>query len=205
LIIDEVMTGFGRTGKRFAVEHWDLKPDVLIGGKGLTGGYMPMGMIAVDEKRVEECERAHADFMFYTYSAHPLACAVADKVLEIMERERLVERAAELGVRLGAQLKEELSGHPMVGDIRGTGLFWGVEMVRDKAGRIPFAPDLRVTNRVIAASLKHGLFVYPTSGMAGKAGGDGVMITPPFVIGEPEIDYIIHNLRSALDEVNAQL
>ena len=85
--------------------------------------------------------------MFYTYSAHPLACAVADKVLEIMERERLVERTAESGVHLGAQLKERLSGHPMVGDIRGMGLFWGVELVRDRATRTPYATALRVTHR----------------------------------------------------------
>jgi adenosylmethionine-8-amino-7-oxononanoate aminotransferase len=205
LIADEVMTGFGRTGKRFAVEHWNLRPDLLIGGKGLTGGYLPMGMIAVDEKLVEECEQTGADFMFYTYSAHPLACAIADKVLEIMEREHLVEHAAELGARLGAQLKEQLSGHPMVGDIRGSGLFWGIEIVRDKAIKAPYAPDLHVTNRVIGAALKHGLFVYPTSGMAGKAGGDGVMVTPPFVIGPSEIDYIIRNLRTALEEVRATL
>jgi adenosylmethionine-8-amino-7-oxononanoate aminotransferase len=205
LIADEVMTGFGRTGKRFAVEHWAVKPDVLIGGKGLTGGYMPMGMIAVDEKLVEECENFHADFMFYTYSAHPLACAIADKVLEIMEREQLVEHAAEIGARLGAQLKEELSGHPLVGDIRGTGLFWGIELVRDRASRTPYAPDLRVTNCVLAAALKHGLFVYPSTGMAGPAGGDGVMVTPPFVIGAAEVDYIVHNLRTALDEVYPNL
>ena len=201
LIADEVMTGFGRTGKRFAVEHWNLKPDILIGGKGLTGGYLPMGMIAVNERLLEECEAAQAEFMFYTYSAHPLACAMADKVLEIMERERLVEHAAELGVHLGAQLKEQLSGHPMVGDIRGTGLFWGVEFVRDRAARTPYASDLNVTPRVLAAALKHDLFVYPSRGMAGPAGGDGVMITPPFVIGRDEVAFIINNLRLALDEV----
>jgi adenosylmethionine-8-amino-7-oxononanoate aminotransferase len=205
LIADEVMTGFGRTGLRFAVDHWRVNPDVLIGGKGLTGGYMPMGMIAVNEKLVEECEQAGADFMFYTYSAHPLACAIADKVLEIMERERLVERASVMGARLGAQLKEQLSGHPMVGDIRGTGLFWGIEVVRDRIEKLPYIPQLRVTNRLIAAALQHGLFVYPTSGMAGKAGGDGVMVTPPFVIGPPEIDYIVTNLRAALDEVHLTL
>lgn len=206
LIADEVMTGLGRTGKRFAVDHWNVKPDVLITAKGLTGGYMPMGMIAVDEKLVEECENAHADFMFYTYSAHPLACAIADKVLEIMEREHLVERAAEVGARLGAHLKEELSGHPMVGDIRGIGLFWGIELVRDRATRTPYSPALRVTSRVQAAALKHGLFVYPTVGMAGPvAGGDGVMVTPPFVIGTPEIEFIVHNLRTALDEVHPNL
>lgn len=206
LIADEVMTGFGRTGKRFAVEHWNVTPDILIGGKGLTGGYVPMGMIAVDEKMVRECEDAQTDFMFFTYSAHPLACAVADKVLEIMEREHLVERSAELGARLGAQLKEELSGHPMVGDIRGTGLFWGIEMVRERATRTPYPPSMRVTSRVIAAALKRGLFVYPSVGMAGReAGGDAVMITPPFVIGESEIEYIVRNLRAALDEVYPSL
>jgi adenosylmethionine-8-amino-7-oxononanoate aminotransferase len=205
LIADEVMTGFGRTGKHFAVDHWDVKPDVLIGGKGLTGGYLPMGMLAVNEKLVENCEQAGADFMFYTYSAHPLACAMADKVLEIMESERLVERSAELGTRLGAQLREQLSGHPMIGDIRGSGLFWGLEIVRDKIAKTPYTPNLRVTNQVIGAALKHGLFVYPTSGMAGRAGGDGVMVTPPFVIGQPEIDYIVDKLRTALDEVQATL
>jgi hypothetical protein len=154
---------------------------------------------------LEECEEAKADFMFYTYSAHPLACAVADKVLEIMERERLVEHVAELGAHLGAQLKERLSGHPMVGDIRGTGLFWGVELVRDRTTRAPYAPDQRVTHRVLAAALKHNLFVYPSMGMAGPAGGDGVMITPPFVIDRAEVDFIISNLGLALDEVHPTL
>ena len=205
LIIDEVMTGFGRTGKRFAVDHWDLKPDVLIAAKGLTGGYIPMGMIAVDEKLIAECEQFGADFMFYTYSAHPLACAIADKVLEIMEREHLVERSAELGARLGAQIKETLSGHPMVGDIRGVAMFWGIELVRDRATRTPYDPDSRVITKVLAAAMKHGLFVYPASGMAGRAGGDTVMVTPPFVIGEAEIEYIVNNLRTALDEVYSGL
>jgi len=205
LIVDEVMTGFGRTGKRFAVEHWDLKPDVLIAAKGLTGGYIPMGMVAVDERLIAECEQLGAEFMFYTYTAHPLGCAIADKVLEIMEREHLVERAAELGARLGAELKEELSGHPMIGDIRGAGMFWGLEIVRDRANRTPYEPGLRVTSRVLAAALKRDLFIYPSIGMAGKAGGDAVMVTPPFVIDESDIGYIVRNLRSALDEVYAGL
>jgi adenosylmethionine-8-amino-7-oxononanoate aminotransferase len=199
------MTGFGRTGKRFAVEHWNLKPDLLIAAKGLTGGYIPMGMIAVDEKLIAECEQLGADFMFYTYSAHPLACAIGDKVLEIMEREQLVERSAEMGARLGAQLKEELSGHPMIGDIRGLGMFWGLELVRDRASRTPYDPGLRVTSKVLAAALEDDLFVYPSIGMAGKAGGDGVMVTPPFVIDDSDIGYIVRNLRSALDRVHAGL
>lgn len=205
LIADEVMTGFGRTGKRFAVEHWNVKPDILVGGKGLTGGYVPMGMIAVDERLVEECESVGADFMFYTYSSHPLGCAVADKILEIMEREHLVEHAAALGARLGAQLKENLSGHPMVGDIRGAGLFWGMELVRDRAARTPYPPEMRLTRRVIEAALKRGLFVYPAIGMAGREGGDALMITPPFVIGEAEVDFIVRTVRDALDDVRKSL
>ncbi|HVN64558.1 MAG TPA: aminotransferase class III-fold pyridoxal phosphate-dependent enzyme, partial [Candidatus Binataceae bacterium] len=128
LIADEVMTGFGRTGRRFAVDHWDVIPDLIVGGKGLAGGYFPIGMLAAREELAATVEEARADFMFYTYSAHPVACAVANEVLAIMERENLVERAAEVGARLGASLKEELSGHPMVGDIRGSGMFWGVEL-----------------------------------------------------------------------------
>jgi adenosylmethionine-8-amino-7-oxononanoate aminotransferase len=205
LIADEVMTGFGRTGRRFGVDHWDVVPDILVGGKGLTGGYMPMGMIAVKESLVEELEQAKADFMFYTYSSHPVACAVADEVLAIMERERLVERSAEVGARLGASLKEELSGHPMVGDIRGTGMFWGVELVQDKATRMPFAPEKKVTNRVLGAAVRKGLFFYPATGMAGKAGGDAMMITPPFIIGDAEIEFIIRTARAALDEIQPNL
>ncbi len=205
LIADEVMTGFGRTGRRFAVEHWNVKPDILVGGKGLTGGYVPMGMIAVDERLVEVCEQARADFMFFTYSCHPLACAMADGVLEIMERERLVERAALLGARLGAELREALSGHPMVGDIRGAGLFWGVELVRDRERRIPYPPEAKCIIRVLGAAIGRGLFFYPASGMGGDAGGDAMMIAPPFVIGDAEIDFIVSTLRAALDEVHPTL
>jgi adenosylmethionine-8-amino-7-oxononanoate aminotransferase len=205
LIADEVMTGFGRTGRRFAVDHWNVVPDILVGGKGLTGGYLPMGVTAVKNELVEEVERAKADFMFYTYSSHPVACAVADEVLAIMERERLVERAAEVGARLGAHIKEELSGHPMVGDIRGIGMFWGIELVHDKATRMPFAPEKKVTNRVLGAAVRRGLFFYPATGMAGKAGGDAMMIAPPFIIGDQEIEYIVRTAREALEEIRPNL
>jgi len=205
LIADEVMTGFGRTGKRFAVDHWNVIPDVLVGGKGLTGGYMPMGVCAVRNDLVEEVEQAKADFMFYTYSCHPVACAVAEGVLAIMEREKLVERSAEMGARLGAQLREELSGHPMVGDIRGAGLFWGVEMVRDKTTREPFPAESKVTNRVLGAALRRGLFFYPASGMAGSGRGDAMMLTPPFVIGDPEIEFIVRTARDALEDIRPNL
>src|SRR6202043_877553 len=121
----------------------------------------------------------------------PLACAMGDAVLAIMEREKLVERAEKVGARLGAQLKEELSGHPMVGDIRGAGFFWGIELVRDREHRIPYASELKTANRVLAAAVKRGLFFYPSTGMAGPAGGDAMMITPPFIVNDSDIDFIV--------------
>jgi adenosylmethionine-8-amino-7-oxononanoate aminotransferase len=201
LIADEVMTGFGRTGKRFAVEHWGVSPDILVGGKGLTGGYVPMGMIAVSAPLIEVCEEARADFMFYTYSALPLACAIADRVLEIMEREKLVEHAEQLGARLGERLRAELGDHPMTGDIRGAGLFWGIELVADRATRRPFAPGLRVARRVLARAMEQGLIVYQAAGMAGEQGGDALMVAPPFVIGDTEVEFIAKTLRQSADAV----
>jgi adenosylmethionine-8-amino-7-oxononanoate aminotransferase len=106
-----------------------------------------------------------------------------------------------VGARLGAHLKEELSGHPMVGDIRGTGFFWGIELVRDREKRTPFPPDAKVTNRVLGAAVKRGLFFYPSTGMAGPAGGDAMMITPPFVIDDHDIDFIVSTARASLDDV----
>ncbi len=157
------------------------------------------------EKLVERCEATGNDFMFYTYSAHPLGCAIADRVLEIMERERLVERADELGAVLGERLQQTLGNHPAVGDIRGAGLFWGIEVVTDRESKRPFPAGARATNRVLAAAMRRGLYVYPSTGMAGEAAGDAVMVAPPFVIGEPEIDFIATTLKSALDEVTPNL
>jgi len=204
LIADEVMTGFGRTGKRFAVEHWGVIPDIIVGGKGLTGGYVPMGMIAVKRELAEVCEQSGADFMFFTYTAHPLACAIADRVLEIMERENLVERAEQIGAHLGARLIAELGDHPMTGDIRGAGLFWGIEIVADRATRRPFPPGRQTARKVVSAALDLGLAVYPAAGMAGDQGGDAVMVAPPFVIGDTEVEFIATTLRRCFDTVCRQ-
>jgi adenosylmethionine-8-amino-7-oxononanoate aminotransferase len=202
LIADEVMTGFGRTGKRFAVEHWGIVPDIIVGGKGLTGGYVPMGMIAVNQRIVEACEHAGADFMFFTYTAHPLACAIADRVLEIMERENLVEHAARIGERLGVLLKQELGEHPMTGEVRGAGLFWGIELVADRITRRPFAPGRHAARKLLRAAMDLGLVVYPAAGMAGEQGGDALMVAPPLIIGEAEAGFIATTLRRCLDSTD---
>ena len=195
LIADEVMTGFGRTGRNFAVEHWGVTPDILVGGKGLAGGYAPMGGLFATEEVVAPL----TDFMFYTYGSHPASCAAADKVLEIMEREGLVERAA----RLGALLAQRLAGlaeHPHVAEVRGLGLLHGVELVADRASLEPFPAPRAMARKVSAAALDRGVWLYPAGSGSPR---DAVLIGPPFVVTEGEIDLIVSVLTEAIDAAAA--
>jgi len=196
LIADEVMTGFGRTGRRFAVEHWDVTPDLLVAGKGLSGGYAPIGAVFATEAVVEPIAKRGDEVMFYTYSAHPAACAIADKVLEILERESLVERAAILGVHLADRLAG-LRSHPHVAETRGLGLLQAVELVRDREMLEPFSPQSHVCARVVMAGLRRGVFFYPGGGAPAP---DVLCIGPAFVIEPQEIDQIVEVLGKAIDE-----
>ena len=195
LIADEVMTGFGRTGRRFAVEHWGVEPDVLVGGKGLTGGYAPMGAIFAQEHVVAPIAERGDELMFFTYSAHPASCAVADKVLEIMERERLVERAAEMGEALKRRL-QALATHPNVAEVRGRGLLIGIEFVADRDTLEPFPAEARLTNKIVAAGLSEGVFFYPGGCDPAR---DVITLGPPFTIGPAEIETIGKALEAALE------
>jgi len=195
LIADEVMTGFGRTGKRFAVDHWGVTPDILIGGKGLTGGYAPMGGIFASEAVVAPIVERGLEVMFFTYSAHPASCAAAHKVLEILEREQLVERAALQGEKLGKRLGRLLA-HPNVGDVRGRGLLWGVELVADKATRAPFPAATGLTAKVVAAGIAHGVFVYPGGVDPAR---DVITFGPPFTISDHELELAVDRFARALD------
>lgn len=201
LIADEVMTGFGRTGRKFAVDHWGVVPDLLVGGKGLAGGYAPIcGVFAREEVVAPIAERGD-EVMFYTYGAHPASCAAADTVLGILERERLVERAAEMGALLGRRLAP-LADHPNVAETRGLGLLRGVEFVRDKATLEPFPTDVRFASRIVAAGLAHGAFFYPGGCDPAR---DVVCLGPPFTITPDEIDFVVGALEKALAEVSARL
>jgi adenosylmethionine-8-amino-7-oxononanoate aminotransferase len=201
LIADEVMTGFGRTGKRFAVDHWGVTPDILIGGKGLTGGYAPMGGIFASEAVVAPIAERGLEVMFFTYSAHPASCAAADKVLEIMEREQLVERAARMGELLGKRLSRLLA-HPNVGDVRGRGLLWAVELVADKATKTPFPVAAGLTAKVVAAGLSHGIFVYPGGVDPAR---DAITFGPAFTISEAEIELVGARFEQALESALARV
>jgi len=197
LVADEVMSGFGRTGRAFAVDHWGVVPDILVGGKGLAGGYAPMGGVYATDAVLAPIAARGEDFMFYTYAAHPASCAAANAVLEILEREQLVARAAEQGKRLLDRLRAALAGHPHVAEVRGLGLLIGVELVRDRATREPYPAEAKFAGRVVAAGLGRGAFFYP--GGAGAA-RDVVCLGPPFTIGDPEIDFLAEALPRAIDD-----
>ncbi len=205
LIADEVMSGFGRTGKRFAVDHWDVVPDILIGGKGLTGGYAPLCAIAAKPEVVDPIGDAGDELMFYTYSAHPASCAVADKVLEIMERENLVERAAVMGERLRQRLAG-LETHPNVAEIRGRGLLLAIEIVRDRDTLEPFPTSIGMTNKVLGAAFAQGVMVYPGGCDPAR---DVITLGPPLIIDDDDIERIANALEigipSAVERANAQL
>ena len=195
LIADEVMTGFGRTGRKFAVDHWDVTPDIITGGKGLAGGYAPMGGIYATDAVVAPMIDAGMDMMFYTFSGHHASCAVADKVLEIMEREDLVARAAKMGDLLRERLAR-LESHPNVAEVRGLGLLQAVELVRDKDTLERFPASDRFVNKVSGIGLQKGVFFYPAG--SGEA-QDIVLLGPPFTITEDEIDMLGSVLEESID------
>jgi adenosylmethionine-8-amino-7-oxononanoate aminotransferase len=201
LIADEVMTGFGRTGKKFAVDHWGVTPDILVSGKGLTGGYAPMGGIFASEAVVAPIVERGQELMFFTYSAHPASCAAADRVLQIMEREALVARAAAMGEKLGKRLSRLLA-HPNVGDVRGRGLLWAIELVADKATREPFPAQVGLTAKVVAAGISHGIFVYPGGVDPAR---DVITFGPPFTISEHEIELIGERTERAIESALARI
>jgi adenosylmethionine-8-amino-7-oxononanoate aminotransferase len=201
LIADEVMTGFGRTGRRFGVDHWGVVPDLLVGGKGLAGGYAPMGAVCAKESVLAPIAAAGDDVMFYTFGGHPAACAAALAVLDILEREKLVARAEAMGRILRERLAR-LEKHPHVAEVRGLGLLQAVELVRDRESLEPFPAEARVTARVVATGIKNGAFFYPGGCDPAR---DVICLGPPFVIEPDEIDFLVSVLERSIDEVCARI
>ena len=181
LVADEVITGFGRTGKWFALEHWGVEPDMVQFAKAVTSGYFPLGGVGVSAEIGETLESAASPWMHaYTYSAHPVGCAVALRNLDIIEREGLVREAAEKGSYLLGRLKASLEDHPHVGEVRGKGLMCAIEYVRDKQTKEEFAPSERVGERIHSEAQARGLF--------SRLRGDVYCIAPPFVTTYRQLD-----------------
>lgn len=199
VIADEVMTGFGRTGRWFAIEHWGTRPDIVIAGKGAGSGYWPLGLcIASSDVWATAAPRFHHGF---TYSHHPVGAAAGSAVIEVIRSGDLVERSAGMGAELRDGLRSRLGDHPRVGDIRGRGLLVGVELVADRERRSPFPRSEAVTERVVGAAMEHGLILYPVTGCADGADGDGVLLGPPLVIGSDEVTELVERLTASITAV----
>lgn len=196
LIFDEVMTGFGRSGRRFACEYWDVVPDLLVAGKGLAGGYAPIGGLFASDAVLRPIADTGGEVMFHTFGAHPAACAAADRVLDILQREQLVERAASLGTRLTGWLLEAFADHPHVAEVRGCGLLQAIEVVADRDTLEPFPVSAGLTRRIVAAGLERGIYAYWGGTGAVR---DIVCLGPPFTITEAELQRGVGILRDAVD------
>ncbi len=200
LIFDEVMTGFGRTGANFGVDHAGVVPDLLVGGKGLGGGYVPMGGVFATEAVVAPIAQANQSVMYFTFSGSDIVCAVADRVLQVMEDEDLVARAAVQGERLRALLTEALGDHPNVADIRGRGLLMGLELVADRSTGATFGG--RLSPKIVSEALERNCWIYP----AGSAGvPDGILFGPAFTITDGELEQLVAITAEAVDAAVAAL
>lgn len=199
LIADEVLVGMGRTGKWWGLNHWNVQPDILVISKGTAGGYFPLGLIAAKGSDVELIRQKLGDFNHGgTFSHHPIGAAAGLATLNILQRERLVENAAEMGVCLEKSLFEALKDHPHVGDIRGKGLFWAIELVQDRASKQPFPAKQQIAWQVWEQAFKRGLVVYYSQGCADGRNGDLIMVGPPLIIQREQIEELVGILAEAV-------
>ena len=203
LIADEVMTGFGRTGRWFALDHWGVRPDMLVAAKGATSGYWPFGFVAASEEIHRTVVDGGGFVHGFTYSHDAVGAAVAGEVLRILEAERLVEASAEKGDRLRVLLQGRIGEDPHVGEVRGRGLMVGLELVADRGTREPFPRVAHVTESVVGAARERGLLVYSGTGNANGIDGDTILLGPPFVVTEADIERIVETLGEVVESVVA--
>jgi len=205
LIADEVMTGFGRTGRWFALDHWGVRPDILVAAKGATSGYWPFGFAAVSNE-IHATITGGAGFVHgFTYSHSPVGAAVAREVLRILETESLIEASATKGERLRALAVSAFGAHPAVGEIRGRGLMVGLELVADRDTREPFPRAARIAEAVVRGARERGVLVYSGTGNANGVDGDTILLGPPFVITDAELERIVDVLAESIEAAVAAI
>ncbi len=203
LIADEVMTGFGRTGRWFASDHWGLRPDMLVAAKGATSGYWPFGFVAASGAIHEAVMGAGGFVHGFTFSHSPVGAAVAREVLRILEAEDLVAASATKGDRLQGLLRTALGDHAAVGEIRGRGLLVGIELVADRATRAPFPRTARITEAVVRGARERGVLVYSGTGNADGTNGDTILLGPPFIVTDGELERIATTLAASIEAATA--
>ena len=202
LILDEVMCGMGRTGSLFACEQEGIVPDIVTIAKGLGGGYMPIGATLCSDRIYGAIEGGTGFFQHgHTYLGHPTACAAGVAVVQSLIDRDLVSRSATMGVRLHQALEQAFGQHPNIGDIRGRGLFFGLEIVKDRDTKEPFDPSLAINKKIKKAAFQAGLACYPMGGTIDGRSGDHVLLAPPFILEDKHVDEIVGKLSIAFDEV----
>ncbi len=205
-IADEIMAGMGRTGTFAAIEHWGVWPDMLVLAKGLSSGYAPLAAILIRDKVFEVFRETNSSYVGgHTYNSHPVTAAVGLSVLNYIEKNRLMEAVPEKGRLLHDGLVSIADRIPMVGDVRGKGLMWGLEFVADKKTAQPFAPEEKIALRVVLGAMENGLIIYPVTGCADGARGDGVLICPPLIINGEEIAFLIEQLQRTLLQISKEI
>jgi len=205
-IADEVMTGFGRTGANFAVDHWSVIPDMIATAKGISGGYIPLGAVIVRDELIAAFERNNSNFVGgHTYSGHPVAAAVGLAVLRYIQEHDLVRNSREVGAHLLERLRGLMAKHPIVGDVRGLGLMVGLEFVADRKTRAPFPPEREIARAIALEALDRGLVTYPGTGSVDGLFGDHMKFTPPLVLTRAQADELTDMLDGAIGAVEARL
>jgi adenosylmethionine-8-amino-7-oxononanoate aminotransferase len=203
LIADEVMTGMGRTGRNFAVEHWNVQPDILVAAKGLSSGYAPLGAVIASKRVVDVIANGSGAFLHgFTYNAHPISLVAGRAVMRHVQAKKLVAAAdSTLAGSPAAHFKkalENLRTEETVGDVRGIGLLWAVELVADKSSKRPFPPDQNFAARVGAAAVNRGVLVYPMQGSVDGISGDHILLAPPAVIAPEQIASSVEQVRASI-------
>jgi adenosylmethionine-8-amino-7-oxononanoate aminotransferase len=200
VIADEVMTGLGRTGRWFGVDHWDVRPDIITAGKGTTSGYVPFGYAAASSEVFDAI--AQKGFVHgFTWSHNGLGAAVALATFTKLRDEGLVDRSRDLGATIRQRLTEALGDAPTVGEVRGLGMMIGIELVRDRETKEPFPRGKGVTEQVAAAAREGGLLLYSSTGHADGTNGDLVMLGPPFTLTDGEVDHLVEATVEAVRSV----
>ncbi len=206
LIADEVMTGFGRTGKAFGVDHWQVVPDIIASAKGMAAGYVPTGGIFVKEAIIDVIKQGSSRFIHgHTYNSNPVSCRAVASVLAYIRAHNLIEETRKNGKLLGAGLRELAGQTPFIGDVRGTGFMWAMEIVRDKETRQPFASEENAGERALSACLDAGLIVYPGGCHINGVDTSIFLIAPPLVTTPEEVGKLLDRLETGLKTFDSDM
>ncbi|WP_212003978.1 aspartate aminotransferase family protein [Chitinophaga sp. HK235] len=204
-VSDEILSGFGRTGKNFGISNFGVKPDIIAAGKGISGGYFPLSAVIASEKVVTPFVDTKSPFLGgHTFACNPVGAAVGNCVLDIIEREQLIQRSKEMGDIFLEKLRG-LYEYDIVGDVRGVGLQCGIELVQDRETKEPFPKELLLSKKIGERSIQKGVVLYPGRGSVDGVLGDHIMITPPFIIDEEQLETIVSTVKDCIEEVSVEL